>query len=253
MRLNGEVPSRDERLRSARVGHAVKNRAQRGATREVSRRADSEDTSCGETVTNDPELLQKHEGHELNELLAALLLRPDTASGLRRFVVDLDMLAKQADCERTELAKVVMVIASRPQRWRLEQSALDPTIRRAVDHVEKHIDGQLSIKRLAGIACLSNGHFARRFKSELGESVGEYVSRRRCETARTMCVHTTEPLCQIAYECGFSNQAHMTTSLKRRYGQTPGSFRKESKRLISRGRTVSAITSSEATKAMRAI
>ena len=103
----------------------------------------------------------------------------------------------------------------------------DDRMARVIEYVEAHVGEALTVTELAAVACLSPGHFSRTFKATTGEAVWSYVQRRRCERARDMLIGTREPIAQIAFTCGFSNQAHMTRQLSARFGATPGAIRKD--------------------------
>ena len=98
----------------------------------------------------------------------------------------------------------------------------DARVARVVDYIEAHIGEPLGVAELAGIACLSAGHFSRSFKATTGEAVWVYVQRRRGERAMEMLQTTALPIAQVAYTCGFANQGHFTQSFKRQFGVTPG-------------------------------
>ncbi len=102
----------------------------------------------------------------------------------------------------------------------------DKRIARAIDYLEAHISKSLTVAELAGVAALSPGQFARVFKATTGEAVWAFVQRRRIERARDMLRHTATPISQIAFECGFASQNHMTTLFRRHLGVTPGGFRR---------------------------
>ena len=106
----------------------------------------------------------------------------------------------------------------------------DARIARAVDHAEAHLGEALSVAELAGVAALSPGHFARAFRAAIGEAVWAYVQRRRCERARDLLLSTRLPLAEVAHQTGFASQSHLTTSLRRRFGATPGDLRRGSAR-----------------------
>ncbi len=103
---------------------------------------------------------------------------------------------------------------------------LDKRITRAIDYLEAHISKSLTVAELAGVAALSPGQFARVFKATTGEAVWAFVQRRRIERARDMLRHTATPISQIAFECGFASQNHMTTLFRRHLGVTPGAVRR---------------------------
>ena len=50
-------------------------------------------------------------------------------------------------------------------------------------YVQRHLDGDLSLDRLARVAHFSPFHFHRIFKAVVGEGVYEYVRRLRLEAA----------------------------------------------------------------------
>ncbi len=102
----------------------------------------------------------------------------------------------------------------------------DPRLVRALRHVEAHLGEQLSVAGVADVAGMSEVHFARRFRAAMGEPVWSYVQRRRAEQAFDLLSRSSLGLADIAFACGYASQAHMTTSVKHCYGQTPGTIRK---------------------------
>ena len=104
--------------------------------------------------------------------------------------------------------------------------AEDNRIARVVDYVEAHFGAPLTVAELAAVACLSPAHFSRVFKETKGEAVWSYVQRRRCERVHEALVTSEASLAQIAHDCGFSNQAHMTRAFRARFGVTPGAVRR---------------------------
>lgn len=102
----------------------------------------------------------------------------------------------------------------------------DRRVAAAVDYVEAHLGERLSVERLAAVACLSPGHLSRMFKATTGEPVWAYVQRRRCERARDRLPSSPEPISQIAHECGFASQAHLTHAFTKHFGHPPGALRR---------------------------
>lgn len=110
------------------------------------------------------------------------------------------------------------------RRWQqgVHRSAID----RAIDLIETRLcESDLSIQELASAACLSSSHFSSVFKSMAGETPYAFVLRRRAEYARDLIIGTSEPLAQIAFNAGFSSQAHMTLVIRRVFGTTPAAIR----------------------------
>jgi len=97
---------------------------------------------------------------------------------------------------------------------------------RVVDYIEGSIDQDLRLGQLANVAAMSVYHFARRFRETVGVSPHAYVLSRRLDRARGMLRHREITLAQVAAACGFSSQAHLTTTFSNAFGVTPGKFRR---------------------------
>jgi AraC family transcriptional regulator len=76
----------------------------------------------------------------------------------------------------------------------------------------------------AGVHCST---LARHFRLALGCSVGAYVRRLRVERAAQLLEHDAMPLEELALECGFASQAHLTTLFRRAMGTTPAVYRRQ--------------------------
>ena len=95
-----------------------------------------------------------------------------------------------------------------------------------VDFIEANIDQDLPLASLARVAAMSVYHFARRFKETVGESPHAYVVMRRIRRAQRMLQHGRGRLADVAAACGFSSQAHFTTTFQRAIGVTPGVYQR---------------------------
>ena len=101
------------------------------------------------------------------------------------------------------------------------------SISRAIDCLEARLgDTDLAIRDLARAAAMSPSHFSSIFKSAMGETPYAFILRRRAEFARDLIIGTRDPLAQIAYDAGFSSQAHMTVVTRQTFGTTPAVMRK---------------------------
>jgi len=111
-------------------------------------------------------------------------------------------------------------------RPRLRREGLDQRrLFRVLDYVEENLESDLTIDRMASIACLSSSHFGRAFKQAMGQSPHHYVSAKRLDRAKALLVQGDRPLVEIALALGFSCQANFTRAFKQVTGQAPGQFR----------------------------
>jgi AraC family transcriptional regulator len=96
---------------------------------------------------------------------------------------------------------------------------------RVLDYIEANLESDLTIDRMASIACLSRHHFARSFKQAVGHSPHRYVSAKRLERARALLIQSDRSLVDIALSLSFSCQANFTRAFRQVTGQTPGHYR----------------------------
>lgn len=92
--------------------------------------------------------------------------------------------------------------------------------------IEAHLDRDVTLEELARQACLSPFHFARSFKAATGASPHRYLLQRRLDHAKALLSVGEASLTEIAFACGFSSQAHFSSSFKRANGVTPSDFRR---------------------------
>ncbi len=80
------------------------------------------------------------------------------------------------------------------------------------------------LAELAAIAGVSRYQLLRRFEEVHGAPPHAWDLSRRAERARA-AIRAGAPLAQVAADCGFADQSHMTRVFVRRYGVTPGAWR----------------------------
>jgi len=98
-------------------------------------------------------------------------------------------------------------------------------VNRALDHITRHLAGDLRLEEVARAADFSPFHFHRVFKALVGESLAQFVKRLRLERAARAIVHMPgKPLTEIALECGFSSSSDFSRSFKGHYGVPPSHF-----------------------------
>lgn len=100
-------------------------------------------------------------------------------------------------------------------------------VQATIDYVESHLAEELSLSRLAQVARLSDFHYHRVFHSMAGETVMEYVRKRRLARSAYQVAHSDAKLLDIALENGFQNHETFTRAFKRMFEMTPADYRKK--------------------------
>ena len=95
-----------------------------------------------------------------------------------------------------------------------------------VEHIDRHLDQPMSLQTLAGVAHFSPFHFHRIFAAWMGETLGDYLHRRRVELAAMRLVSQPRvPVLQIALSVGFGSGEAFARAFKGRFGCAPTSWR----------------------------
>lgn len=96
----------------------------------------------------------------------------------------------------------------------------------AVRYVQANFAGNCALATLAGVAGLSQFHFARLFKLVTGQSPAQLVMHTRLAAAARCLLESTTPVAQIAFETGFNDLSHFNASFKSAFGLTPTAWRR---------------------------
>lgn len=99
-------------------------------------------------------------------------------------------------------------------------------IQNALLYIQKNINNDLSVEKLANIACLSRDHFSRLFKSITGMPPREFIIRKRIETAQLFLLTTDCSLNHIIENSGFKTTAYFCRIFKKYTSLTPEEFRR---------------------------
>lgn len=92
-------------------------------------------------------------------------------------------------------------------------------INEVLNYILKHLNGDLSLEKLAGIANYSPFHFQRIFKEVVGESPKQYIIRVRLESAaHFLNIHKTKSITEISIDCGFSSPSAFARAFKNYFG-----------------------------------
>jgi AraC family transcriptional regulator len=104
--------------------------------------------------------------------------------------------------------------------------AVPRAVARVRDRVESDLANAPTLGVLAREAGVHPSHLARAFRAALGETIGEYVRRRRLEESLLALARPELSLADISIAAGFADQAHFGRVFKRHFGITPGARRR---------------------------
>lgn len=100
-------------------------------------------------------------------------------------------------------------------------------MRRLAEFIDANIERPIHVAELADVIRISTSQLGRCFNITFGLTPSEFVMRQRLERARLMMLESAEGLAQVAYACGFCDQAHLTRAFRKHYGRPPSAWRRE--------------------------
>lgn len=99
-------------------------------------------------------------------------------------------------------------------------------INNVVDYIENNINEPLNLQKISEIAYFSPFHFHRIFSALIGETLNNFIKRKRVEkAARILLSEQDKSISEIAYECGFNSASVFCRCFKERFGLNAQDFR----------------------------
>lgn len=121
------------------------------------------------------------------------------------------------------LEGLALLLLSRVER--AHKAAPPGWLAAALAFIDRHLGEPISLATVATALGMRRSVLAGGFRHHLDRSVGESIRDARLGRALDQIRASRRPLCDIAIECGFYDQAHMGRLLKRETGLTPGEVR----------------------------
>ncbi|MBF0648013.1 helix-turn-helix domain-containing protein [Dysgonomonas sp. GY75] len=101
----------------------------------------------------------------------------------------------------------------------------DWRINKCMQHIHENMDTDITLHRLAGIACISVDHLARLFKKDLNCTPVKYINRKKMERAQLLLLTTDMPVADIAMDLSIDNISYFDRLFKQYTGFTPSGYR----------------------------
>src|SRR3954454_5237664 len=100
-------------------------------------------------------------------------------------------------------------------------------MRRGLGYIERHLDSDLDLETVSGVAAFSMHHFHRQFTATFGLSVHRYVQLARMKRASyRLAFRDDQTVTDIAMDAGYEAPDAFARAFRQRFGQSPSEFRK---------------------------
>jgi AraC family transcriptional regulator len=108
-----------------------------------------------------------------------------------------------------------------------DRGRLSPAqVRRLTEYIDSRLNESPNLETLAAVAGLGLWSFTRHFRESFGRTPHAYIIERRIDRARRLLTQGRMPIKEVASDCGFADQAHMTRVFRTHLGTTPAALRR---------------------------
>jgi AraC family transcriptional regulator len=95
-----------------------------------------------------------------------------------------------------------------------------------VDYINSHIHVKFRVEDLANLLGMGLWTFTKKFSESFSCTPHSFITSLRVEKAKKMLTEGNYAIKEVAYDCGFSDQAHLTRVVRASLGVTPGQLRR---------------------------
>jgi AraC-like DNA-binding protein len=97
------------------------------------------------------------------------------------------------------------------------------SVKQIQEYIEAHYADDLSLPQLAALVHLTPCYMLRLFTKVMGMPPHAYLTQVRLKQAKRLLARG-QPIADVAYQTGFTDQSHLTKRFKQMYGITPGQY-----------------------------
>lgn len=108
----------------------------------------------------------------------------------------------------------------------IEQKLLSTVVQAAVDYINENLSLKLSRKEIADKLYVSESFLCRKFREEVGVSMGKYMDDHIFFAAQKLLRNSAYSIAEISEQLGFCDQFYFSRRFSERYGEPPTRFRK---------------------------
>lgn len=126
---------------------------------------------------------------------------------------------------RASARAVRLVALQSPSRTAPARALPAWRLRHVIDHIDAHLDQDLTLAELAAVAGFSPSHFTALFGQATRTPVHRCVPERRVERARLHLLEGRLSVTELALETGLAHPSHMARRMRRLLGFSPSQIR----------------------------
>lgn len=94
-----------------------------------------------------------------------------------------------------------------------------------IAYIRQNYMRKVSLNDISAAVNFSVSYISRVFKEEMGQSITHFINKVRVDNAKVLLLNKEIPLIEVAYLCGFEDQAYFNKVFKKNTGVSPGKYR----------------------------
>ena len=142
-----------------------------------------------------------------------------------RWGIDRDPSDQEADQFFVATANVCTELATHPDQFWLPNARSDE-LTNSINFIHKHLEDDLTTKKIANVANISPRTLARRFDDEIHMTPHQFVRRARMLQAMQLLAEGNIPIIEVAYAVGFNSVSAFSTTFRKFTEETPSQYQK---------------------------
>lgn len=100
-------------------------------------------------------------------------------------------------------------------------------IEKVQNYMEQNFRDKISLQDMAEIVSVTPWYLERVFKKYTGDSLNQYLIHLKLGYAQNLFRDTSKSIAQVAEEVGYDNPSYFSQLFKKKFGVTPGAYRKK--------------------------
>ena len=154
-----------------------------------------------------------------------LLREIGSTHGPQRLVLFLELMTVLAQTPRERK------VLSRAAPSFVAQTRSSEKLEIAISHILKNFASEIRLSKVAALCGMESSAFSRFFKKQTGHTFARYVNCSRVHAACNLLSQTEKPITDICFEVGFNNVANFNRQFVKICGQSPSTYRRDSRRI----------------------
>ncbi len=138
-----------------------------------------------------------------------------------------DAFGEKSICLKTMVECLIeKILDSFPKENKLGTDRVSATMKDAILYIHTHFQKPISLDEVAQVANYNFSYFSTAFRSELGVTFSEYLTKLRVDYAKRLLISTDEVVNEIGKRSGFLSPSTFLQSFKKYENMTPTAYRK---------------------------